>query len=138
MIAFFTWTNQLLSCGFLSLTTFIIKFLYQYAHSFSLLSSFWYCPLFIFPWNSNFFSDLVGFSAYFLSTFMSGTSTTSFLFASHTSSLQQTICYDIIGHICGCCDKWCVCVCVCVCAVSYTHLDVYKRQIHWNGRYQET
>ena len=22
----------------------------------------------------------------------------------------------------------CVCVCVCVCAVSYTHLDVYKRQ----------
>ena len=21
-----------------------------------------------------------------------------------------------------------VCVCVCVCAVSYTHLDVYKRQ----------
>ena len=23
----------------------------------------------------------------------------------------------------------CVCVCVCVCAVSYTHLDVYKRQI---------
>ena len=24
--------------------------------------------------------------------------------------------------------KKCVCVCVCVCAVSYTHLDVYKRQ----------
>ena len=23
---------------------------------------------------------------------------------------------------------FCVCVCVCVCAVSYTHLDVYKRQ----------
>ena len=23
----------------------------------------------------------------------------------------------------------CVCVCVCVCAVSYTHLDVYKRQM---------
>ena len=23
----------------------------------------------------------------------------------------------------------CVCVCVCVCAVSYTHLDVYKRQV---------
>ena len=26
------------------------------------------------------------------------------------------------------------CVCVCVCAVSYTHLDVYKRQVittHW-------
>ena len=22
----------------------------------------------------------------------------------------------------------CVCVCMCVCAVSYTHLDVYKRQ----------
>ena len=27
-------------------------------------------------------------------------------------------------------SMWCVslCVCVCVCAVSYTHLDVYKRQ----------
>ena len=25
--------------------------------------------------------------------------------------------------------KICVCVCVCVCAVSYTHLDVYKRQV---------
>ena len=31
----------------------------------------------------------------------------------------------------------CVCVCMCVCAVSYTHLDVYKRQVqldwclHW-------
>ena len=24
----------------------------------------------------------------------------------------------------------CVCVCVCVCAVSYTHLDVYKRQTY--------
>ena len=23
-----------------------------------------------------------------------------------------------------------VCVCVCVCAVSYTHLDVYKRQAY--------
>ena len=23
-----------------------------------------------------------------------------------------------------------VCVCVCVCAVSYTHLDVYKRQVN--------
>ena len=22
-----------------------------------------------------------------------------------------------------------MCVCVCVCAVSYTHLDVYKRQV---------
>ena len=26
-------------------------------------------------------------------------------------------------------DCVCVCVCVCVCAVSYTHLDVYKRQV---------
>ena len=28
----------------------------------------------------------------------------------------------------------CVCVCVCVCAVSYTHLDVYKRQIVEDSR----
>ena len=28
----------------------------------------------------------------------------------------------------------CVCVCVCVCAVSYTHLDVYKRQVYTQSR----
>ena len=38
-----------------------------------------------------------------------------------TSSLKVSVLYVCIF----------VCVCVCVCAVSYTHLDVYKRQI-WN------
>ena len=30
----------------------------------------------------------------------------------------------------------CVCMCVCVCAVSYTHLDVYKRQVRESGSFQ--
>ena len=34
------------------------------------------------------------------------------------------------GQYCG------VCVCVlCVCAVSYTHLDVYKRQLYNSGTF---
>ena len=32
------------------------------------------------------------------------------------------------------CGLKCVCVCVCVCAVSYTHLDVYKRQVQDSTR----